>query len=125
MRYHWGLGVGHTYSHKDATAANLRILGTHRPYQGVLGTDLSVEQAHSRDAVPKPNAEEDGDANASRAGEPEGDGELGGEGSEDEGHEDVEEEDHWDDDDDDDDDFRDPGYDSEAEKEYALFGRYS
>lgn len=26
MRYEWGLGVGHTYSHKDATAANLEAL---------------------------------------------------------------------------------------------------
>ena len=26
MRYEWGLGVGHTYSHQDATTANLEAL---------------------------------------------------------------------------------------------------
>ncbi|TEB23227.1 hypothetical protein FA13DRAFT_1640158, partial [Coprinellus micaceus] len=148
MRYEWGLAVGHTYAYKDAAIANSDILCG----QGLLSDDLAVPLGPrpptspddpvapaNSDGGPKDGkddglAEElgggvaEGDAR-DEEGEDEDEGEEDGEGDDDEGEEDGEgDDDEGDsegdelDSDDEERSARDLEYDSEAEKELALFG---
>lgn len=118
MRYEWGLAVGHTYAYQDATAANTRVRRTHASAEH--GTPTHPEQVLSGEEL---TSSAPGDKIADIGLH------LGGhDGVDDEGEEDEEDpEDVHDGEDDDheDSDLRgvhDPGYDSEADKEYALFG---
>ncbi|TEB31005.1 hypothetical protein FA13DRAFT_1629839, partial [Coprinellus micaceus] len=143
MRYEWGLAVGHTYAYKDAAIANSDILRG----QGLLSDDLAVPQEPRPPTTPDdPEAPEN-----SEGGSTDGKGggsadELGQEIAEGDAKDEEGEEGEGDDDDDDkedkedgeggddsegdetdsDDDeqrrARDLEYDSEAEKELALFG---
>ena len=103
LRYEWGIGVGHTYAYKDATAANNRVLLTHSPPHNA------------------PELTEGGDGDVGQGNTREGEGE--GVAEDDEDEDEDEESDAGDSEDDDPyNDFRDPDYDSEVERELALFG---
>ena len=122
MRYEWGLGVGHTYAYGDATAANQEAILLHGP------TRCSTGHTAQKCAVGLAAGLPDGEKTVDRAMELEGVGEGDGEG-EGSRHGADEGQRLWEDDDgeDSDDDLvprYKPGYDSEEEKEFVLFGPY-
>lgn len=67
MRYHWGLGVGHTYSHGRATAS-----GSENPGTGIAeneADDNATDSDPVNDAIEGPEAEDqDGDYEGSDSG---------------------------------------------------------
>ena len=131
MRYEWGLGVGHTYAHKDAKAANLQVQLAYGSSQDGLGQRLEP-RCNTRKDSPEPDDRGEGVDGGDR-GEGEGpdgvEGQLGSAGQQDDDEDDDDEDgtdsesSEYDSDDDDGCSVHAPGYDSEAEKEYMLFGR--
>lgn len=116
MRYKWGLGVGHTYAHKDATAANMKILHTGNASQATTAEppDQGASSAKTGDDVSSNEYRGRGDS-----GEEGGCDEVEASSIESKSDESDSEEDS-----DDDDWRRNPEYDSEAEKEFLLYGQY-
>ena len=126
MRYEWGLGIGHTYSHKDATAANQHVLHTHASttrLEDAFATPEREDQSHPERLLV---ADRDNDAAVGSSAELEGGPDIGANGEglpdvpEDEGEDEDEDEDEVMSDVEDYDDRRDN--DDEVEKEYLLFG---
>ncbi|KAJ3518588.1 hypothetical protein NMY22_g13601 [Coprinellus aureogranulatus] len=106
-RYEWGLGVGHTYAHRDATAANIQV---QHDYGSVgSGTALQPEQRTSPvmaeylcKAGLDPSLDGDEEMEDGQAGD----------------------DDHDEEDRDGEEDLHDVGYESEGERGFAMFGHY-
>jgi hypothetical protein len=116
MRYEWGLAVGHTYAHSDATAANEKVLADWRSVQTEQHPNPPSPEA--RNSSPEPttvinqdskNAVELEESVPSMALDAAGEGDDG-----------ESEEDHTCGDDED--YFSNPERDSEDEREALLFG---
>ena len=115
MRYEWGLGVGHTYAHPNATDANEKVLADRRHIQAELS--LNPPNPAVRDLGPQPTSlvSQHHPGNATELVGSASSTALDAAGGGDEGDSEVST------DGDDDDYSSDPARDSEDEREAMLF----
>ncbi|TEB21218.1 hypothetical protein FA13DRAFT_1800109 [Coprinellus micaceus] len=148
MRYEWGLGVGHTYAHKDAEKANLEVIratGQDEGHSVNTRPPQGVDEARKEGEQPGMLVDAHGIC-VGEVGGVDAPGEVPLEGEEDfneddyeryeevggvdapgevppEGEEDAEGEEYFNEDDDEDYDDR-CFADDEVEREFALFGKW-